>query len=405
MEKKEQEILEMLDGKMSEYKTGLKNDVEAATKAFNEKLEALANDMNAKGASLDEINGKVTELQAKAGRMAEPKQSKKSFEEQLHDALTEKSADLKNYGANRNTIQLKAVGNMSSSNTTTSGTQNFVDPSQIGGVGRKPYEISHIRNIVSVSPIATDSAFVIRDAAGEGAPTYVAAAGAKPQSDRDYVKLIQPVSKIAHYFKIPEEMLADISWLTGEISAVGVEELLAVEDDLLLNQAAAAGKFAGLTTVTNSTAYASPASLALLVPTPNNYDVLVAAWTQLRNAKVGATHILCHPSDYAAMILSKATTGEYVFGAPNMSIPNVFGIPLVPHTAITSDKFLMGDFSKARIGQRDNVSVRFYDQNEDDAIKNMVTVVIEERLTVVTGRADYLVYGDFSDARTALTKP
>jgi len=61
--------------------------------------------------------------------------------------------------------------------------------------------------------------------------------------------------------------------------------------------------------------------------------------------------------------------------------------------------------SKARIGQRDNVSVRFYDQNEDDAIKNMVTVVIEERLTVVTGRADYLVYGDFSDARTALTKP
>jgi len=134
MEKKEQEILEMLDGKMSEYKTGLKNDVEAATKAFNEKLEALANDMNAKGASLDEINGKVTELQAKAGRMAEPKQSKKSFEEQLHDALTEKSADLKNYGANRNTIQLKAVGNMSSSNTTTSGTQNFVDPSQIGGV-------------------------------------------------------------------------------------------------------------------------------------------------------------------------------------------------------------------------------------------------------------------------------
>ena len=137
----------------------------------------------------------------------------------------------------------------------------------------------------------------------------------------------------------------------------------------------------------------------------NNDDVLVAAWTQLRNAKVGATHILCHPSDYAAMILSKATTGEYVFGAPNMSIPNVFGIPLVPHTAITSDKFLMGDFGKARIGQRDNVSVRFYDQNEDDAIKNMVTVVIEERLTVVTGRADYLVYGDFSDAVTALTKP
>jgi hypothetical protein len=39
----------------------------------------------------------------------------------------------------------------------------------------------------------------------------------------------------------------------------------------------------------------------------------------------------------------------------------------------------------------------FYDQNEDDAIKNMVTVVIEERVTIVAGRADYLYYGDFSD--------
>jgi hypothetical protein len=65
----------------------------------------------------------------------------------------------------------------------------------------------------------------------------------------------------------------------------------------------------------------------------------------------------------------------------------------------------LGDFSKVRVAQRAGVSVRFYDQNEDDAIKNMVTVVIEERVAVVADRADRLIYGDFSDARTALTKP
>jgi len=80
----------------------------------------------------------------------------------------------------------------------------------------------------------------------------------------------------------------------------------------------------------------------------------------------------------------------------------VFGVPVIAHTAIASDKFLFGDFSKVTIGQRAGVSVRFYDQNEDDAIKNMVTVVIEERLTVVADRADRLIYGDFSDARAAL---
>ena len=97
----------------------------------------------------------------------------------------------------------------------------------IGGVGRKPYEISHIRNVVNVQPIATDSAYVIRDNAGEGGPTVVSMAAAKPQSDRDYVKLIVPVTKVAHYFKIPEEMLADNAWLQNEITAIGLEELLA----------------------------------------------------------------------------------------------------------------------------------------------------------------------------------
>ncbi len=329
-----------------------------------------------------------------------------SFKDALGEAMEQKKEQIAGYAKNRSQInlELKAVGNMGSGNLTTSGTGTFSGNVMIGGIGRKPYEISHIRNIVNVQPIATDSAYVVRDAAGEGGPTAVAMAAAKPQSDRDYVKLIVPVTKIAHYFKIPEEMLADNSWLQNEISAIGVEELLAKEDDLLLNQVAAAGLFAGLTTATNSTAFAAPASLALGVDLANNYDVLVAAWTQARNAKVSPNYALCNPSDYAKMILTKesATSGTYVFGAPNIAIPNIFGIPLIPHTAMTSDKFLMGDFSKVTLGQREGVSVRFYDQNEDDAIKNMVTVVIEERVTIVAGRADYLYYGDFSDGRAAL---
>ena len=77
------------------------------------------------------------------------------------------------------------------------------------------------------------------------------------------------------------------------------------EDDLLLNQVAGAGLFGGLTTATNSTAFAAPALLALGVDLANNYDVLVAAWTQARNAKVSPNMVLCNPSDYAKMILTK----------------------------------------------------------------------------------------------------
>ena len=413
--------MENIEQKLSELKTALEASTE---KKMKEAISAEIKALEAKIPSVDELKTGIEDI--KQWQVKKDEADKKNqealdsliangqkrdtksatFNDALGEALEQKKEDLKSYGKKRNqiNIDIKAVGDMGSGNLTTSGTETFAGNTFLG-VGRKPYNVAHVRDILNVQPITTDSAYVIRDSGGEGGPTAVQMGVAKPQTDRDYVKLIAPVTKIAHYFKIPEEMLADNSWLQNEISSIGLEELFAKEDDLILNQVGAAGLFAGLTTATNSTAWAAPGSLATSIDQANNYDVLVAGWTQARNAKVNPNYILCHPSDYARMVLSKATTGEYVFGAPNVSIPNVFGIPIIPHTAMTSDKFLIGDFSKVKLGQREGVSVRFYDQNEDDAIKNMVTVVIEERITVVAGRADYLYYGDFSDSRTALETP
>ena len=158
----------------------------------------------------------------------------------------------------------------------------------------------------------------------------------------------------------------------------------------------------------NSTAYSTPAALAAYFTgasrDANNYDVLVAAMTQLRlaNPSSMANVILMNPADYAKLLLEKDTTNNYVFGAPNQAIPSVLGIGIVAHNAVTSDKFFLGDFSKVKVGVRAGLTVRFYDQNEDDAIYNLVTVVIEERVTIAADRADRIIYGDFSDAQTAL---
>jgi len=391
-----------------------KKEVEAQIKAIKDEYAQSITDLKAQikivkdegDKAIEKAAEDFTQYKAEMGRLNVSNSKEKSFNDELGEQLEQHKSKLQSYGTSREGVKfnIKAVGNMAAANTTISGTTTFAGNQQLGGIGRKPYESMHIRDLIRVQAISTDSAYAVRDNAGEGGPTAVAMAAAKPQSDRDYVKFIQPVTKIAHYFKIPEEMLADISWLQGEITAVGVEELLAKEDNLLLFQAAGAGLFAGLTTVSNSTAFAAPASLALAIDNANNYDVLVAAWTQLKTLKSNANYALCNPADYAKMVLTKesATSGNYVFGAPNIAIPNIFGIPLIPHNEITSDKFLIGDFSKVTLGQREGVSVRFYDQNEDDAIKNMVTVVIEERVTVVADRVDRLVYGDFSDGRAAL---
>ncbi len=346
--------------------------------------------------ALDDLIAKGQKVEVKGGE---------SITDALGKAMETKKEALANYTKNRSAIsfELKTVGNIgANSNISVSGTPAFYPGGALFEPGRKPYEVSHVRQLVSVRNLpAGMDAFVIRDAGGEGAPTSVAAGAAKPQSDRDWVKTIVPITKIAHYYKVPEEYLADIPWMQSEISGVGVEELMALEDSKFLTNSAG-GEFLGLNQTFNSTAFSAPASLADLIPDANNYDVLVAAWTQLRNLKSNTTGVLVHPSDYAAMILTKDTQGMYVFGAPNQSIPNLFGAPIIPHTAVTSDKYFLGDFTKLVVGQRAGLSVRFYDQNEDDAIKNLVTVVIEERISFAADRADRVIYGDFSTDRAAL---
>ena len=382
-----------------------KQAVETAMKPVSDEVEGLKK-FKAEQAEFSETTKKwMDEQEKKAGRIQVVSEGNMGSE--MRKAFEANKDALANYKNARTPIsfELKAVGNIgANSNISVSGTPAFAHGGALSEPGRKPYEMRHVRDLgmrVVNLPAGMDT-FVIRDAGGEGAPTAVTAGSAKPQSDRDWVKTVVPITKIAHYYKVPEEYLMDIAWMQDEITGVGVEELLGVEDSLMLTASASSTQFAGLNQSFNSTAFSAPASLALAIEAANNYDVLVAAWTQLRNLKSNATAVVLHPSDYAKLILTKDTTGSYVFGAPNQAIPNLFGAPIVPHTAVTSDKYYLGDFSKVKVGVRAGLSVRFFDQDQDDAIKNLVTIVIEERITMAADRADRIIYGDFSSDAAAL---
>lgn len=341
----------------------------------------------------------VEDMQIALKQQQTQKIEQKGFGVELFEALKGREEELKNYKKNRQqiNIELKAVGNIGASNFTTSGTPGWVNPTDMGYVPLA-FNPTHFRNILGTQAVQTDTITVIRDAGGEGAPTTVAVAGLKPQSDRDWVKVVVPITKIAHWYRIPEEYLNDISWLQGEITRIGTEELLAVEDAEIYSNNTA-GEFTGL--VQNSTAWAAPAELAASLSTVNPYDVLVSAWTQANQAKKTITNHLLNHGDFAKMILSKATDGQYLFG-PNQAFPNVLGVPVTPINQIGSDKFISLNRNAATIAVREGISVRFYDQDGDNARYNLVTVVIEERIALVVRDIKSVIYGDFSDATTAL---
>lgn len=352
----------------------------------------------------DEANQKaIDELLLKAKDIhLGPKLDKDSFKEALLAELQAKKENLTGYKKSRApfALDLKVVGDIGAAQFTTSGTNTFAGPTMMPGVAGPAFRKTHVRDILGTTPVQTDSVAVLRSSVGEGGPTTVAVGGLKPQSDADWVKVIIPITKVAHYYTVPEEYLEDITWLANDITNIGIEELMRVEDNELVSNAAA-GEFTGL--VQNSTAYAAPAGLALGVEAANNYDVLVSAIVQLRNANRDANMILMDNDSWAQMVLAKDANDNYLFGAPNIAFPNVYGIPIVPLTVSTlADKFIVGDKNFATVAVRSGISVRFYDQHANNAIYNLVTIVIEERIALVVKRTDAFIYGDFSDARAAL---
>ena len=130
--------------------------------------------------------------------------------------------------------------------------RNFCRQYAIGGEPKALRNPAHIRN---VSKCAADcywfSLLLFRDNGAKGSLIWLFRTAVKPQSDRDYVKLIVPGTK-SHYFKIPEEMLADndvTEWNYRSWRIAGKE------DDLLLNQVCwCRFVWQRLTTATNSTA-------------------------------------------------------------------------------------------------------------------------------------------------------
>lgn len=344
-------------------------------------------------------------LQAKYKDQASATAKTKSFEVEIEEKLNGKKSDwLNDQGtrkSNFNTefiLDRKAVGDMSSSGNITG--SYFVAPDVRPGVVLKPYNSVHMRDIMVQGRTSSNVIRHVRDLGGEGGPAMVAEGGTKPQLDRDLSIVDAPVRKLATHLRVPEEMVEDIPYLTSFLTNMGTEEVMAVEDTQILYGDGTGQNLSGL--FTNATAWAATA--AMKIPDPNRYDVLRAAKRQMKVLKRNPTYALVSPTDYYLLTSKKDTTNNYILlGGGNGILPNIDGVPIYEMNQIADGDFLLMDRNCAEIDFRENVRVRLYDQDRDNPIKNLVTIVIEERLALPIYYVDGLIKGVFSTAITALT--
>lgn len=380
---------------------GVKTDLQKSiddVKADNETRSTEAKSLAQKTAD------KVKEIESNlaTGKIGGAQQIK-SFESQVEEKLIAHKSDLPLSAGKKFSFDIdrKAVGNMSSSTNITG--SYFVAPTVVPGVILQPYNSTHMRNLLAVGNTDSNLVRYVRDNGGEGGPTTVAEGGTKPQMDRDLQIYDAPVRKIATYLRVPEEMIEDIPFLTSFLTNIGTEEVLAVEDTQILYGDGTGQNLSGIATSGNFTAFA--AGSTVIGASSNRYDVLGMSSTQMRLGKRNPSFHLVNPRDYFEMVSAKDSTNNYILrGGGNGILPvDAGGVPIIQANQVTAGDFITMDRNAAQIFFRSNISVRFYEQDQDNAIKNMVTIVIEERLALAIYYVTGIIKGTFTAAITDLT--
>lgn len=411
--------LKDFEAKLLEMKTALEAKVKAdATLEVTEQLKAIEDAQkeakDKKDAELKEISDKLAttikafdllQTRLKSQSFATGAQPK-TFTSEFGAKLQAKEKELKEFKTTKKgfgsiELESKAVGNLSSAGNITG--SYFVPPTVVPGIELKPYEQVHMRDLLPVGQTTSNLIRYVRDNGGEGGPAMVAEGGTKPQIDRDLQIYDANVRKMATYFRVPEEMIDDIPYLQSFLTQIGIQEVMVVEDAQILYGDGTGQNLSGL--FTNATAFAAGTSV---VDTPNNFDVLLAARKQGRVAKYNTNVALVSPIDYYAMIETKDTTKNYLFlgGGNGLDVNgalNFRGLKVIEHTAVAAGDFLVFDPMKAAIFDRMGTTVRFYDQDQDNAIKNLITIVIEKRLALPIYQPAAFIKGTFSTAITDLT--
>jgi HK97 family phage major capsid protein len=218
----------------------------------------------------------------------------------------------------------------------------------------------------------------------------VAEGAAKPQSELQFEDATAPVRTIAHWMRASVQILADAPGLRSIIDQRLRYGLAYAEEVQILTGSGSGQNLEGL--ITAATAYAAPGSLTASTPV----DVVRLMMLQVALAEYPANGIVMNPIDMAAIEMLKDTAGGYLIGDPQGTMQKrLWGLPVVETQAIGVDKALVGAFNlAAQIFDRQDATVEVSTEDQDNFVKNKVTIRAEERLALAIYREAALVYGD-----------
>ena len=378
-----------LEQKLAEQKAEVASVTEKAAKQFDSKVEQINEEMVKANKTIAEAVAEVKEAKAAFGKLSAKAEQKvaTSYGEHISNIKSEIANGIeKGYAAIKDAVKsngkgfnfemdLKAVGAMTLGNNLTGNAYvSYVDNPFL-----RSFVNPHLRSVFNIIPVSTGSVSFPRGntPVGEGSFGKQTEGSAKTQVDYDVTVVNTALSFIAGYAKVSRQMIDDLPFLQAYLSQSLIEDFQKAEDTYYLNAIAAsatAGSSSGANTAEKFIDYL--AQLGALNWTPNLSLTTHAGWAGLLKTK---------PSDYSV------PGGMVIDNNGNVRIA---GVPVIPHSLVTSGKIYVMDTTKFAIAQQSGLAVRSTEFDQDDFIKNLITFRAEARCELLQFQPSAAVYGN-----------
>ena len=197
----------------------------------------------------------------------------------------------------------------------------------------------------------------------------------KPQASTSFAGKTLALSKIAAWIKETDEIIYDAPFLASEVQNTLVYQIGVAEDAFIVNaigqtEGIGAAEYDG-TTVT----FADGILKAILkVKGDSAYDASV---------------VILNPADLLTLLTAKDQNKQYygggyfvgAYGNGAYGVPaSIWGVKIATSSSVPVGSALVCAREAVKIWKKGGIDVRLFEQNEDDALYNRVTLLAENRL-------------------------
>jgi HK97 family phage major capsid protein len=361
--------------------------LQAAIEKFEGQLKEKGSvDTEVKG-EVRELSEKFKELQASMIDMAQKQTSAKG--EVAHKSAAEEFVASEQYkqlvagNTQRARIELK--------NTVTSN-GNTVFPDQRPGVIPGSFQPLTVRQVLRAIPVTSNMVNSLREASWTNSAAEASQGSAKNESDVTFEQYNVPITTVAHWIKISNQLLADAPAVVAYIETRLRDGLAQRIEAQLINGNGTSPNLSGFTDSGNFTAY-----------TPTSDDLLVDAINRIKYTMWAAGNmpdtVIVNPADWGAMERTRegANSGTYLYGMPGMNAGmNPFGLNVVLSQYLQAGKIIVGRMTDSAVLYNRSGAVVEMGYVDKDFTNNLITIRAEERLGLGVDRPAGVYYGDFT---------